>query len=123
MTTRALTLLNEQGDQSLIWDEDSDETMIAFIEAKMKAGWQFFIVEPRFFGLLPPKKTPLKNAEEACKYRAVSIRDEDMARLVEEGAADIVRTPPEPVKAVKKSKDPKEIASSQSVGVRAARGG
>lgn len=120
---RALTILNEHGDQTLVWDEASDDMMEAIIEEKMKAGIQFFIIEARFFGLLPPKKTPLTDAAEARKHRALSIKDEQFAAFVAAGSGDVVKTPDAPVNTVRKAKSAKEVATSQSVGVKQNKGG
>lgn len=123
MTTRALTMLNEQGDQTIVWTDDRDDEMTRIIEKKMAEGITFFVIEPRFFGLLPPKRTPLANASEARKHRALSIRDEDFAAFVGEGHGDVVATPTKPVRGSRISRDAKEVAGSESVGVRPMRGG
>lgn len=123
MTVRALTILNEQGDQTIVWTEDSDDRMEEIIARKMAEGIVFFIVEPRFFGLLPSKRTELQDASEARRHRALAIRDEDFAKFVGEGGGEVVKTPPEKVKTTRKSRNPKEVAKSQSVGVRPMQGG
>jgi hypothetical protein len=120
---RATTLLNEQGDVTIIWDEENDEKMVEVIKKKMAEGIQFFIIEPRFGGRASPAKTPLKKAADATKHRALSIRDEDFAAMVEAGAAEVERTPDTKVKTVRKSTDAKEVARSESVGIRQRRGG
>lgn len=120
---RALTILNEAGDQTIVWTEDRDDEMVDIIRKKMEQGIIFFIIEPRFFGLLPSKKTRLDNPDEARKHRALAIRDEDFARFVGEGHGDMVRTPEAPVNTVKQSRSPKEVAKSQSVGVKPMKGG
>lgn len=119
----ALTMLNESGDTTIVWDEDQDAQMEEIIAKKMAAGVTFFIVEPRFFGLLPPKKTPLKDAANAVKHRALSIPDSDLAKFVESGAGEAVKTPDAPVKTVRKAKNAEEVAASQSVGVKPMKGG
>lgn len=124
MATRALTILNEAGDQTIVWDESSDDQMEKIIAKKMAEGLVFFIIEPRFFGLLPSKKTELKNAAEAKKHRALSIRDQDLAKFVGgTDDADMVKTPDGSVKTVRKAKTAKEAATSQSVAVKPLRGG
>ena len=67
---RATTIMGEQGDVTIVWTEDEDDKMEAIIAAKMAQGVVFFIVEPRFFGLLPAKKTELTDAALARKHRA-----------------------------------------------------
>lgn len=123
MTTRSLTMLNERGDTTIVWDEDQDGEMEKIIAKKMKQGVSFFIVEPRFFGLLPPKKTELKKAKDARKFRALAIPDEDLSAFVSSGAGDEVVTPTGKVSTKGKAKTAKQAAQSQTVGVRPARGG
>jgi hypothetical protein len=116
-------MLNESGDTTIIWDEDRDEEMEAIIARKMAQGVVFFIIEPRMFGFLPPKKTRLERAEDARKHRALAIPDADFARFVESGAGDAVPTPPDPVKSIRKAKSAAEVATAQSVGVKPMKGG
>lgn len=118
MTIRALTMLNESGDSTLTWTPDRDEAMEAIIEKKMAEGVSFFIIEPRFGG-----RMPLKTAAEARNYRALAIPDEDFAKFVEIGNAEVVKTPAAPVKTVRKANSAKEVATSESVGVRPMKGG
>lgn len=120
---RALTILNQQGDQSIVWTEDRDEEMERIIQKKMDEGMTFFIVEPRFFGLLSPKKTELENAADAKKFRALSIKDEDFAAFCGVDGADVVKTPGTKARSVRKVKDPKEAAKGQSVGIQPRQGG
>lgn len=121
--TRATTILNEVGDTTIVWTDDRDGEMETIIARKMEQGITFFIIEPRFFGLLPAKKTPLKDPGEARKHRALAIPDEDFATFVADGKGDAVATPSEPTRGSRLSRSAKEIAGSQSVGVRQAKGG
>lgn len=121
--TRAVTILNESGDTTIVWTDDRDDEMEAIIARKMEQGVTFFIIEPRFFGLLPSKKTELKDPAEARKHRALAIPDEDFAAFVAEGKGEAVNTPAEPTRKTRLSRNAKEVAQSQSVGVRQARGG
>jgi hypothetical protein len=123
MTLRAMTILNDRGDQTIVWDESSDEFWIEVIRKKMAEGIVFFAIEPRFFGLLPPRKTALKTAEESLKHRAVTLSDQDMARLIADGKGDVVRTPDAPAQTVRKVTDPVEAAKTETVAVKPMRGG
>lgn len=58
-STRATTILNQSGDTTIVWTEDRDDEMVEIIRKKMAEGITFFVIEPRFFGLLPAKKTPV----------------------------------------------------------------
>lgn len=120
---RAHTMLDKTGHQTIVWTEESDALMEEIIAKKLKEGIVFHIIEPRFFGLLPAKKTQLTDASEAHKYRALSIADEDFKKFVASGSGDVVDTPDEPVRRTRRSRDPKEIASNQSIGHRQAVGG
>ena len=116
-------MLNETGDKTLIWGEEDDGEMEEIIQRKMDAGITFYIIEPRAWGLLPPKKTELKDFDEARKHRALSIRDADFAKFISDGRGDVVPTPATEAKTVKRGKTAKEVASSESVGVKQRRGG
>jgi hypothetical protein len=82
MTTRACTILNEQGDVTIVWGEEDDARMEAIIAKKMAEGITFFIIEPRFGGLAAPRRTKLENVADARDHRALAIKDEDFARFV-----------------------------------------
>jgi len=123
MAKRALTLLNESGDRTLLWGEEDDEEMERIIQKKMDEGMAFYIIEPRAWGFLPPKKTPLENFGDALKHRALSIKDADFAAFCGEGKGEVVATPAAPVKTVRRGKTAKEVAKSESVGVQQKRGG
>jgi len=120
---RALTMLNQLGEVTIVWDEEHDAEMEAIITEKMAHGVVFFIIEPRFFGLLPPKRTQLSDAAEALRHRALAVADEHLAAFVSSGAGATVKTPSTKVRGSRKSTNAKEVAASQSVGVRPARGG
>jgi hypothetical protein len=122
--TRALTLLNDQGDVTISWSADRDEEMTQIISKKMAAGVTFFLIEPRLDPNGPlVRGKPLKKAADAKKYHSLLVRDEDLAKFVESGAGEAIKTPDARVKTVKRSKDPAEVARSESVGVRPNRGG
>lgn len=122
-TVHATTIMGEQGDVTIVWTEDEDDAMEAIIAEKMAEGTVFFVIEPRFFGLLPAKKTELKDAAEARKHRALAVKDGKFADFVLSGRGDAVKTPDAPVRSVRKAKSAKEAASSETVGVRPMRGG
>lgn len=120
---RAVTILNDAGDQTIVWTEDRDDQMVEIIRKKMAEGVAFFIVEPRFFGLLPSKKTVLADPDEARKHRALAIRDEDFAKFVGEGSGDVVKTPDKAVTTLRRAESAEDAAKSQSVGVKPMKGG
>jgi hypothetical protein len=122
-TQRAVTILGEQGDVTIVWTEDEDDRMEAIIADKMAQGIAFFIVEPRFFGLLPPRRTALASAADARKHRALSIKDAQFADFVEAGHGDMVKSPDAPAKTVKRATSAKEAAQNETVGVKPLKGG
>jgi hypothetical protein len=121
--TRATTLLNEQGDITIVWEKADDETMQEVIEKKMAEGVSFFIIEPRMGGLQAPRKTELANAADAMRQRALTVKDEDFAKFVGLGTVNVVKSSDKPVRTVRKTKSAKEAASSETVGVRPMKGG
>ena len=121
--TRSVSIMGDQGDITIVWTDDEDDKMEAIIQRKMDQGMAFFIVEPRFFGLLPPKRTPLAKAKDARKHRALAIKDSDFAEFIEGGNGDVVKSSDKPVKTTRKAKDAKDAARNHSVGVRPLQGG
>lgn len=133
---RALTMLNQSGDTTLVWTEDRDDEMERIIQAKMDAGCTFFVIEPRF-----GTRTKLKSAGDASKTRMLAIPDEEFAKFVSasgpsrraqepdaEGAdveptAAIMPTPAKPARVTRKAKTAREAATSETVGVQPRRGG
>ena len=122
--TRSTSIMScDFGDVTIVWDESEDDKMEAIIRKKMDEGVTFFIVEPRMFGLLLPKKTALKKAREARKHRALALKDPDFATFIEGGSGDVVKSPGGTVNTVKVATSAKEAAKSQTVGVKPMKGG
>jgi hypothetical protein len=115
--TRSMTMLNECGDTTVSWTEDLDDMIESIIKKKMSEGITFFIIE-REHGT----RTKLLKPKDARKHRALAIPDEDLRKFVESGA-EADATPEEPISKSRVSRDSKEIAKSQSVGVKQRRGG
>lgn len=121
---RALTILNETGDVTITWDAENDDRMVEIIERKLKAGITFFLIEPRMGGIVAPDTSkPLKKVKDALKHRALSMKDEDFEAMVAEGKAELIHTPAAPARSTRKAKTAREVATSESVGVRPMRGG
>jgi len=114
---RSLTMLNENGDTTISWSSDRDDEVEAIIAKRMAEGCVFFVIEER--GL----RQPLRDASDARKHRVLAIPDADFAKFVGEGHGEAIPTPAGKVKTVRKAKAAKEVAKSQSVGVRPMRGG
>lgn len=127
---RMLTMLDESGDTTITWNADRDEEMEATIAKKMAEGVTFYILPPpRAPGTRgrKPAPKPLKNPAKAREHRALSVKDEDFAKLVSAGTADVApRSEAEGALAsgeVRRAKTAKEVASGRSVATRARAGG
>jgi hypothetical protein len=118
---RSLTMLNEAGDTTISWTEDRDSEMEAIIQKKMDEGVTFFIVERVDRG--EAVMTKLNVPGDARRTRALLIPDEDLQKFVEAGNAGVAPTPDAPIKKSRVSRDAKEVAKSDSVGVKPRRGG
>lgn len=127
------TLLNATGDFTLEWDEGRADAMEQWIDKKMKAGFSFFVVERKLFGLVK-KKTAITSSDDL-KERSVKISDDDMVRLasgdqdlvaiLEKGVAMPSQNPDKgsSIKTVRRAKTPREAARNHTVGVRPIMGG
>lgn len=116
---RTLTMLNESGDTTISWSSDLDEEIERIIRKKMEEGVSFFIIERD--GTRP--STPLQDPKDARKYRALAIPDDDLRKFVESGAAEVTPTPAAKITNSRLSRDAKEVAKSDSVGVKQRKGG
>lgn len=120
---RSTTLLNGSGDSSIAWTKTSDAEVEAMITKKMAEGITFFIVKPRIFGIFPAGKTKAKSVAEAMKGRALSVRDEDFAKLIADGVVELVKRPEGGEYDGEIVRDPKVAARSHTVAVGARAGG
>lgn len=128
MELRALTMLNERGDTTVVWTSDRDAEMERIIEKKMAEGCIFYLIDPRF-----GTREKLRDAGDANRHRMLAIPDEDFAKFVggpvdpaagaEAHTAAMVATPDAPIKNARRAKTAKEVASGESVGTRPRRGG
>lgn len=123
---RSLTILNEMGDVTIEWDADKDADMEAYIDKQMKAGVVFYTIPgPRKPGqkgrIAGPKK--LTNAAKAREFRALTIKDDMLSKMVADGRARVTITNLPAKIEGKRATTPKEVASGRSVGVRARQGG
>ncbi len=121
------TLFTGRGDVTIAWDEPDDPAILQMIEAQMKAGTSFFVIEPRLSGMAAPAKVLLQNPRDALRQRVVAMSlagsDRELLSAIEGGAAQPVATPKQPAKTRRRAATAKEVASSETIGVRAARGG
>lgn len=121
-----LTFMDETGDSSLTWDEDTAEKMIPIIERRMAEGFKFFILEDQP-GDVPARKIELKDPEQLKGVSSVIVKDEDLMSLLTAGTVSLAPPLPatRPVNTARRARTPKEVVSSKApiVGVKAARGG
>lgn len=121
---RRLTMLNESGDTTISWTPDRDAEMEEIIKKKMAEGVTFFVVERKGRPAAQPKRGPkLEDATSANRQRTLVIPDEDLEKFVSSGAGTVERTSDAKVETSRVSRDPKEVARSETVGVKQRRGG
>lgn len=120
MQTRALTMLNKNGDTTIAWTPDRDDEMETIIKKKMSEGCSFFIIDPRF-----GTREKLSAPAHANRHRVLAIPDEDLAKFVgaPAGTAVAVASPAAPARVVRKARTAREVATSESVGVQPRGGG
>lgn len=140
----AITFLNMSGDVTLTWDQESEESILALVEAKMKEGYSFFILEPRKLGFipLPAKKVDITTIEQARKAGRVTLADEDVRRGVNrvinakvddpqvekvlatgKARLTLVVNNNRPMDTVARATTPQQVVSNQTVAVRRIAGG
>lgn len=117
------TILNEQGDTTIAWLAERDAEMAAIITKKMKEGVTFFIILDDGAQAELKTRTAAGLLKKVGETRRLVVRDADFAAFVEAGKGAEIATPKAPMRNTRVSRDPKEIASSHSVGVRQQRGG
>ncbi len=124
---RAITMLNDRGDTTIVWTSDRDDDMERVIEKKMTEGCIFYLIDPRF-----GTREKLRHASDANKHRMLAIPDDDFAKFVggpvdpaagAETHTAVVPTPDAPIKNARRARTAKEVATGESVGVRPRRGG
>lgn len=120
---RAFTLLNNSGDSTITWEKENDEVMRDLIEKKMKQGVAFFVIPPKALGFISRPKSRITDVEEIMKHRSVSVKDEDFARIITAGLANVTDRPEIDTERAEQCHDPAVIARSQSIGVMPMRGG
>ena len=118
----SMTMLDQTGDTTIVWDEDTEQSLLPIIEQKMKAGVIFYIIKPRKFPLLPPKKVRAKSIFDIQKAGAAVIKDEALSDLFQRGKVQTV-SGEGAIEVVKKATSAAEVSRSHSVAVKPERGG
>lgn len=122
-------VMGEQGDVIVVWTDDKDEQILASIQKKMDAGYSFFIVESRAWGMLPPKKTQVTDLKKQKKAilttRTIEIRDVDFDALLHDGKIGVTSASREggEIDTVKLAETAEEVAKNDTVAVPRRKGG
>lgn len=131
----AITWLNMTGDVTITWDKHNEAAILALIEAKMADGFSFFIVKPRFFGLLGTKKVSVSSIAEIRKAGKVVATDDSIAAsvlklddaavesVVKKGHATLLKGTSVPKETVRRAKTAAEVLQHQTVAIRPIVGG
>ena len=120
-----INYLNQFGDITIAWEEDSHDEMLNVIARQMEQGMTFWEIEPRIGGILPPKKKKLSSVKDIKDERILSMRDGDFFKLVADGAAAAINPAKKgPLSFLKRLKTPKEVVKTkESVAMKPLRGG
>lgn len=78
---RNIKFLNMFGDIVISWDKSDDKVMEQLITQKLNDGYQFFIVEKKFFGLMTKEKK-VKTFKDISQQK-IMIKDKDMEQFFE----------------------------------------
>ncbi|KVP39462.1 hypothetical protein [Burkholderia ubonensis] len=134
----AITFLNMTGDITISWDASNEAAMLALVEQKMKEGFSFFIMKPRFLSILGKKKVRANSLEEVAAAGAAVVDDADfhrmMARLklhdqaveaaVASGQAQLTKSDGQVDRdTIRRAKTPAEVVRHQTLAVRPIVGG
>lgn len=112
--------LDRSGDLTLGWEDEDRALVLPMIEAKMKAGVTFFVVESE------SRQVRLQRIGQLGEgVNQVVIHDQDAHALLMEGVIGIVASADShaPVKTTRRARTAEEVASNDTVAVRPARGG
>lgn len=120
----SMVMLDESGDTTIVWDDDTEEQLLPIIEKKMKDGVMFYIIKERALPMLPPKKVRAKKIAEIKKAGAAIIKDEDLAELFKSGSVmAVTANNDDEIVTVKRATEAQEVTRSHTVAVRPQRGG
>ena len=102
ITQPCITFLNMTGDVTIAWDPANEAGVLAVVEQKMKEGFTFFILKPRFFGVFGHKQVRATEVEDIRKAGSVvvpegavknifaKLGDADLEALVANGDAEVI---------------------------------
>lgn len=134
----SICFLNRTGDITVSWDESNEAAVLEMVAQKMKDGYSFFILKPRFFGLASPKKVRANSIAEVKEAGSVVVDDSAFEKMmskakvddpqVEEALADgtmklVGSDNTGSADAVRRATTPQEVVRNQTLAVRRVVGG
>jgi hypothetical protein len=134
----AITWLNMTGDITITWDKTNEADMLALVEQKMKEGFSFFIMKPRFLSILGAKKVRAESIEEVAAAGGARVGDADFQRMmgrlklhdstieaaVSSGKAQLTQSDGQVDRStIRRATTPTEVVKNQTVAVRRIVGG
>lgn len=85
--TPFITFLNMTGDVTITWDKSNEAQILTMIEQKMKEGYSFFILKPRFFCLFGKKKVRATSMQQVAAAGSVVIDDDQASHMMRNTAS------------------------------------
>jgi hypothetical protein len=138
ITQPSITWLNMTGDITITWDKTNEADMLALVEQKMKEGFSFFIMKPRFLSILGTKKVRAESIEDVAAAGGARVEDAEFQRMmgrlklhdstietaVSAGKAQLTKSDcPVDRSTIRRATTPAEVVKSQTVAVRRIVGG
>lgn len=130
----AIVFLNMTGDVTIGWTEENQDAILALVAEKMKEGYSFFILKPRWLGL-GTKRVKAKSIDEISAAGSVVVDDANFTRMmkrlgdpaveavVAQGQAHLVQANHPVEEMGRLAKTPEEVVQHQTVAVRRVVGG
>ncbi len=123
MTERSLIFLDQTGDTTIVWDEDTDDKMIAIIQRKMDEGFVFYIVKPTLIPMIR-RTVKAKSIKQIRDAGSVLIRDEALEKLFLAGSISTASAAADDaIEPLRKAESANDVATNHAVAVRPAKGG
>lgn len=122
MMQNSITFLDQSGDTTIVWDDDTEDKILKLIETKMAEGYVFYLVK-KVPLLNVTRKVATESIEQIRKAGSVVLKDAELERLFLGGVVGTTKRSSTMIDTVKKATNSNEVVKSQSVAVRPARGG
>lgn len=134
----SITWLNMTGDITITWDKTNEAEMLAVVEQKMKEGFSFFIMKPRFLSVFGSKKVRaesiadvaaaggarLEDAEFQRMMGRLKLHDSTIEAVVSAGKAQLTKSDGQVDRStIRRATTPAEVVQNQTVAVRRIVGG